>query len=440
MSDSTLRQWERLAASGDPAARARLLTEWTRSGALHPDRRHLLDHLHTQPTDLDAWLDPLCGWREPLVAHTLLALTHASTHWLNQPHDGPSPEDLISAAQRGLQGGPASLLEIPYVDDHDHACALAVAQAAIAAATGPDAWPRIATLSPLPLPQWTRTIRHAVAHTLLQDPRHPLTPHDPPSTGSLSLTPYTWGAVEIVLHRPSRSPALRIGSSAPLEHRNPHAQQHIPSLCQDPLHPKLLERGVDDHDYPWELRTLPRCRPFEDWPASSPLTLHYLDDFCTQLQSSQHRELYRTELFVRDAHPLLLTCDLRAWGEALTLPIPRSIAVSYGEDHFGWHLHPVDESSHGTTRARQVYSLGALAYRIHEGRFWASNQGWPGSRSLDHFKRAQTPCPDVFEATPPDLAAVIQRAMHPDPAQRHPDPLTLRNDLRSTGGSLPPDP
>ncbi|MEQ6899923.1 protein kinase [Nocardioides sp. YIM 152588] len=98
------------------------------------------------------------------------------------------------------------------------------------------------------------------------------------------------------------------------------------------------------------------------------------------------------------------------------------------------YLSPEQARGSSSTPASDVYSLGVVAFECLAG-FRPFEAETPVATVLAHL---QKPVPDLPESVPADLAAVVQRAMAKEPAQRFSDGATFAAALRDPSRFLPP--
>ena len=113
----------------------------------------------------------------------------------------------------------------------------------------------------------------------------------------------------------------------------------------------------------------------------------------------------------------LLTCD----GQVIGTPAYMAPEQARGE------LDRVD-------RRADIYSVGAILYHLLAGRAPYEEPGRP-DRALALLERVRTAPPRPLEElapdTTPELAAIVERSMHRDPALRYQDMSELAEDLRA---------
>ncbi len=93
------------------------------------------------------------------------------------------------------------------------------------------------------------------------------------------------------------------------------------------------------------------------------------------------------------------------------------------------YLSPEQAQGGTATPASDVYSLGVVAFECLAGRRPFVGET-PVATALAHLRE---PVPDLPGDVPPDLAAVVRRAMAKDPAERFPDAAALAAAFREPG-------
>ena len=167
-----------------------------------------------------------------------------------------------------------------------------------------------------------------------------------------------------------------------------------------------------------------------------PRTLHLLRQAADGLAAAHaaglvHRDVKPANLLVRNDGVLKVT-DFGIARSASSVPITQTGQV-IGTPHY---LAPEQAEGRSSGSASDVYALGAVAYECLSGRrpFEGEN---PVQVALKQIREEPAPLPpDV----PPDVRAVVERAMRKDPAERFPDAAALREALDRviTAGSVAP--
>lgn len=141
---------------------------------------------------------------------------------------------------------------------------------------------------------------------------------------------------------------------------------------------------------------------------------------------------HRKGIVHRDVKPSNLLITPKGTVKLLDFGVARSMAISSvtGTNAVvGTALYMAPEQARGqpVSAATDVYALGAVAYHCLAGR-----PPFPGSNPVEVALRHLNDVPEPLPAdVPSSVAAVVERALAKDPAERYPDAATLAADIRT---------